>query len=153
MSAMIRRSLNIPQLSKNKRFSTENSTSQLKREDGLQTQLVFCRTHEQIESSKQPIRLRYLGHMTGHQPIRDQYFNIRSVPGRTQTQGTVVCCRTDLMESYKFDRTKMSFPLSLPRYLSHTLSLPLGSFSDTFSPSWIFLGHEGDDKLPAVKHW
>ena len=33
------------------------------------------------ESSKQPIRARYLGHVTGHQPIRDQYFLIRSVPG------------------------------------------------------------------------
>ena len=24
--------------------------------------------------SNQPIRIRYLGHMTGYQPIRDQYF-------------------------------------------------------------------------------
>eukprot|EP00116_Pleurobrachia_bachei_P018537 sb/3478799/ len=30
---------------------------------------------------KQPIRTRYLGHVTGYQPIRDQYFLIRSVPG------------------------------------------------------------------------
>ena len=29
---------------------------------------------------KQPIRTRYLGHVTGYQPIRDQYFLIRSVP-------------------------------------------------------------------------
>eukprot|EP00116_Pleurobrachia_bachei_P015530 sb/3475792/ len=26
------------------------------------------------ETSKQPIRTRYLGHVTGYQPIRDQYF-------------------------------------------------------------------------------
>eukprot|EP00116_Pleurobrachia_bachei_P010550 sb/3470812/ len=26
------------------------------------------------ESSKQPVRTRYLGHVTGYQPIRDQYF-------------------------------------------------------------------------------
>eukprot|EP00116_Pleurobrachia_bachei_P019042 sb/3479304/ len=32
--------------------------------------------------SKQPIRTRYLGHVTGHQPIRDQYLMIRSVPAR-----------------------------------------------------------------------
>ena len=30
--------------------------------------------------SKQPIRTRYLAHVTGYQPIRDQYFLIRSVP-------------------------------------------------------------------------
>ena len=30
--------------------------------------------------SKQPIRARYLGHVTGHQPISDQYFLNRSVP-------------------------------------------------------------------------
>ena len=35
---------------------------------------------ELTESSKQPIRTRYLGHMTGYQPIRDQYLLIRSVP-------------------------------------------------------------------------
>eukprot|EP00116_Pleurobrachia_bachei_P012796 sb/3473058/ len=31
------------------------------------------------EPSKQPIRTRYLGHVTGNQPIRDQYFLIDSV--------------------------------------------------------------------------
>eukprot|EP00116_Pleurobrachia_bachei_P005557 sb/3465819/ len=31
------------------------------------------------ETSKQPIRTRYLGHVTGYQPIRDQYFLIRSI--------------------------------------------------------------------------
>ena len=32
--------------------------------------------------SKQPIRaVRYLGHVSGYQPIRDQYFLIRLVPG------------------------------------------------------------------------
>eukprot|EP00116_Pleurobrachia_bachei_P015766 sb/3476028/ len=32
------------------------------------------------DTSKQPIRTRCSGHMTGSQPIRDQYFLIRSVP-------------------------------------------------------------------------
>eukprot|EP00116_Pleurobrachia_bachei_P003024 sb/3463286/ len=35
---------------------------------------------EPTETGKQPIRTRYLGHVTGYQPIRDQYFLIRSVP-------------------------------------------------------------------------
>eukprot|EP00116_Pleurobrachia_bachei_P009241 sb/3469503/ len=34
------------------------------------------------EPGKQPIRALYLGHVTGYQPIRDQYFLIRSVPAR-----------------------------------------------------------------------
>eukprot|EP00116_Pleurobrachia_bachei_P015671 sb/3475933/ len=29
---------------------------------------------EPTEPSKQPIRTRYLGHVTGYQPMRDQYF-------------------------------------------------------------------------------
>ena len=32
-------------------------------------------------TSKKAIRTRYLGHVTGYQPFRDQYFLIRSVPG------------------------------------------------------------------------
>eukprot|EP00116_Pleurobrachia_bachei_P012317 sb/3472579/ len=34
---------------------------------------------EPNEISKKPIRTRYLGHVTGYQPIRDQYFLIRHV--------------------------------------------------------------------------
>eukprot|EP00116_Pleurobrachia_bachei_P016123 sb/3476385/ len=34
-----------------------------------------------VLTSKQPIRTRYLGHLTGYQPIRDQYFLIWLVPG------------------------------------------------------------------------
>eukprot|EP00116_Pleurobrachia_bachei_P012567 sb/3472829/ len=36
---------------------------------------------EPTDTRKQSIRSRYLGHVTGYQPIRDQYFLIRSVPG------------------------------------------------------------------------
>ena len=35
---------------------------------------------ELTDTSKQPIRTRYLGHVTGYPPIRDQHFLIRSVP-------------------------------------------------------------------------
>eukprot|EP00116_Pleurobrachia_bachei_P012529 sb/3472791/ len=43
------------------------------------------------DTSKQPIRTRYLGHVTGYQRIRDQYFLIRSVPvgAATIIQGTI----------------------------------------------------------------
>eukprot|EP00116_Pleurobrachia_bachei_P005399 sb/3465661/ len=37
-------------------------------------------TSEPTETSELPIRTRSLGHVTGYQPIRDQYFLIRSVP-------------------------------------------------------------------------
>ena len=40
--------------------------------------LLSCRV-ETTGLSKQPIRTRYLGHVTDYQPIRDQYSLIRSV--------------------------------------------------------------------------
>eukprot|EP00116_Pleurobrachia_bachei_P011660 sb/3471922/ len=40
-------------------------------------------TQEPTETSNQPIRTRYLGHVTDNRPIRDQYFLIRSVPANT----------------------------------------------------------------------
>eukprot|EP00116_Pleurobrachia_bachei_P013614 sb/3473876/ len=44
-------------------------------------QTLSSLTHQEpTESSKQPIRTRYLGHVTGYQPIRNHYFLIRSVP-------------------------------------------------------------------------
>eukprot|EP00116_Pleurobrachia_bachei_P017881 sb/3478143/ len=43
---------------------------------------------EPTETSKQPIRTRYLGHVTAYQPIRDQYFLIRSVPDNGHAQLT-----------------------------------------------------------------
>eukprot|EP00116_Pleurobrachia_bachei_P001048 sb/3461310/ len=39
------------------------------------------------DTSKQPIRTRYLGHVTGYPPIRDQYFLIRYVPGDNPAYG------------------------------------------------------------------
>ena len=44
---------------------------------------------EHTEPSKQPTRTRYLGHVTGYQPIRDQYFLVRSVPAPPKTKTTV----------------------------------------------------------------
>eukprot|EP00116_Pleurobrachia_bachei_P001447 sb/3461709/ len=41
---------------------------------------TFDMRFKPTETSKQPIRSRYLDHVTGYQPIRDQYFLIRSVP-------------------------------------------------------------------------
>ena len=37
------------------------------------------------DTSEKPIRTLYLGHVTGYQLIRDQYFLIRSVPARNPT--------------------------------------------------------------------
>eukprot|EP00116_Pleurobrachia_bachei_P005180 sb/3465442/ len=47
-----------------------------------QSLLTACQgiNQELTETSKQPIKTRYLGHVTGYQPIRDEYFLIRSVP-------------------------------------------------------------------------
>eukprot|EP00116_Pleurobrachia_bachei_P008014 sb/3468276/ len=39
---------------------------------------TVTKLQEPTETSKQPISARYLGQVTGHQPIRDQYFLIRS---------------------------------------------------------------------------
>eukprot|EP00116_Pleurobrachia_bachei_P007672 sb/3467934/ len=44
-----------------------------------QTWSVFPQNQEPTETSKQPIRNPSLGHVTGYQPIRDQYFLIRSL--------------------------------------------------------------------------
>eukprot|EP00116_Pleurobrachia_bachei_P007836 sb/3468098/ len=53
----------------------------------------MSRMMKPTETSKQPIKTRYLGHVTVYQPIRDQYFLIRSVPtihlstiGRSRTR-------------------------------------------------------------------
>ena len=44
-------------------------------------------SQELTESNKPPIRTRYLGHVTGYQPIRHQYFLIRSQTKPTSRQG------------------------------------------------------------------
>eukprot|EP00116_Pleurobrachia_bachei_P011042 sb/3471304/ len=48
--------------------------------------ISLTRKQEPTETSEQPIRTRYIGHVTGYQPIRDQYFLIRSVPARKHNQ-------------------------------------------------------------------
>eukprot|EP00116_Pleurobrachia_bachei_P009510 sb/3469772/ len=55
-------------------FSTTGSRNLVKQGNTLQQEPT------EIKTSKQPIRTPYLGHVTGYQPIRDQYFLIRSVP-------------------------------------------------------------------------
>eukprot|EP00116_Pleurobrachia_bachei_P008365 sb/3468627/ len=42
--------------------------------------VVLNVSQEPTDTSKQPISSRYLGHVTGYQPITDQYFLIWSVP-------------------------------------------------------------------------
>eukprot|EP00116_Pleurobrachia_bachei_P016425 sb/3476687/ len=40
-----------------------------------------CVYQEPTDTSEKTIRTRYLGHVTGYEPIRDQHFLIRSIPG------------------------------------------------------------------------
>ena len=47
-----------------------------------QTYRHYDKLIQEPTSSKKPIRTRYLGQVTGYQPIRDQYFLIRSVPAQ-----------------------------------------------------------------------
>eukprot|EP00116_Pleurobrachia_bachei_P003542 sb/3463804/ len=68
-----------------------------------------------VKPVKQPIRTLYLGHVTGYQPIRDQYFLIRSVTSslimepnqRTNSlQGFVIVYRNeDKLEAPLFNNT------------------------------------------------
>eukprot|EP00116_Pleurobrachia_bachei_P005858 sb/3466120/ len=59
------------------------------------------REQEPIETSKRQIRIRYLGHVTGYQPIGDQYFLIRSVLGRQRgCSGRVPSLITYVMDDY-----------------------------------------------------
>ena len=77
---------------------------------------------EPTESSKQPIRSRYLGHVTGYQPIRDQYFLIRSVP---VSNNNPVC--------YSYTFSDLLDPLQLvllsTQYHTHLLSYTLVTHS------------------------
>ena len=45
----------------------------------LRSETCVCLIQEPTEPSKQPIKTRYLGHVTGYQPIRDQHFLVWSV--------------------------------------------------------------------------
>eukprot|EP00116_Pleurobrachia_bachei_P015186 sb/3475448/ len=72
---------------------------------------IYCNT------SKQPIRTRYLDHVTGYRPIRDQYFLIRSVPGSyphhikpLNFQGLFLStlCRFEQSQSFKNTQYKRS---------------------------------------------
>ena len=61
---------------------------------------------EPIESGDQPIRARYLGYVTGNQPITNQYFLIRSVldtipPLQEQYQQNVVTLTSQIEDLTK----------------------------------------------------
>ena len=55
-------------------------------------------SQELTESNKPPIRTRYLGHVTGYQPIRHQYFLVQTVPGLLDVlfEQTVVWFSSDI---------------------------------------------------------
>eukprot|EP00116_Pleurobrachia_bachei_P009979 sb/3470241/ len=105
---------------------------------------------EPTETSKQLIRNRYLGHVTGYQPIRDQYFLIRSVPGththtlirrshgirikqhtHTHTMEILHCLRACTCRTFQRilnDQHKLNSYLILSPYLSLSLYLYLTLF-------------------------
>ena len=48
--------------------------------NSLSGKIVRISQQQSQGQSKQPIRTPHLVHVTGYQPIRDQYFLVRSVP-------------------------------------------------------------------------
>eukprot|EP00116_Pleurobrachia_bachei_P006572 sb/3466834/ len=111
--------------------ATLTSSSSLR---GWSPQLSALHTHQEpTETGKQPIRTRYLGHVTGYQPIRDQYYLIRSVPDTyivleisthvTGSKNERTVTQSKLSTHLHFCRRVKSIILSLPPSLS--LSLPL----------------------------
>eukprot|EP00116_Pleurobrachia_bachei_P016766 sb/3477028/ len=65
----------------------QQDTNVSKRKDQRSALLVLS-TGTDRHMSKQPITTRYLGHVTGYQPIRGQYFLNQSVPDYPQCQPT-----------------------------------------------------------------
>eukprot|EP00116_Pleurobrachia_bachei_P006355 sb/3466617/ len=91
--------------------------------------LIFYREQEPTETSKQPIRTRYLGHVTGYQPIKDQYFLIRSASVSSGESNTAEGWRvsgTDRITSKQPIRT---------RYLGHVTGYQGPVFPDSVG-SW-----------------
>eukprot|EP00116_Pleurobrachia_bachei_P010824 sb/3471086/ len=74
---------------------------------------------EPTDTSKQPIRTRYLGQVTGYQPIRDQYFLIRPVPGVNQFHTLSCPCYLDQGRTSS-DRLCTCFG----RFLDHNSAVP-----------------------------
>eukprot|EP00116_Pleurobrachia_bachei_P016651 sb/3476913/ len=64
---------------------------------------------EPTETSNRPIRTSYLGHVTGYQPISDQYSLIRSVPD----------CKGNLYTTIHQEPTGTSKQPIRTRYLGH----------------------------------
>eukprot|EP00116_Pleurobrachia_bachei_P016786 sb/3477048/ len=72
--------------------------------------------YRSTDASKQPIRTSYLGHVTGYQPMRDQYFLIRSVPGIQDTLFRILS---------KFE-IHFGFDIFVTRYIGLSISTRVG---------------------------
>eukprot|EP00116_Pleurobrachia_bachei_P015440 sb/3475702/ len=79
------------------------------------------RSQEPTDTSKQPIRNRYLGHVTCYQPIKDQYFLIRSVPVRSviSQSGTGTSLLKQTQSTAHQDSTETSKQPIRTLYLGH----------------------------------
>eukprot|EP00116_Pleurobrachia_bachei_P006593 sb/3466855/ len=80
-------------------------------------------TYQHCTTSKQPIRIRYLGHVTGYQPIRDQYFltltNTISIFIFLESRETLAL-KSSLLERERDDSSdRTSKQLIRTRYLGH----------------------------------
>eukprot|EP00116_Pleurobrachia_bachei_P014674 sb/3474936/ len=71
-------------------LDTERRSERLLREESVfMTGDIIIRSEDNVEDlyCKQPIKTRYLCHVTGCQPIRDQHYLIRSFPGGREAHG------------------------------------------------------------------
>ena len=93
---------------------------------------------EPTEFRKQPIKTRYSGHVTGYQPIRDQYFLIRSIPGYLTNNGHNVSDKESsseilhggkVIESWCPDFTSVRLAASITHKIHSKLSLEWGLVS------------------------
>eukprot|EP00116_Pleurobrachia_bachei_P009933 sb/3470195/ len=100
----------------------------------------------QTETSKQPIRTCYLGHVTGNQPIRDQYFLIRSVPVATNKLTSllnakpVIAALSEWSSLYLLCRAGKITTLYHPPYLKRGGAVGGGTFGKGWSMSELQLG-------------
>ena len=72
---------------------------------------------EPADTSKQPIRT-YLGHVTGYQPIRDQYFLVRSVHGYNVQQDGALPISVD----HAIKTTRNTHSLCYYNYVGHIIT-------------------------------
>eukprot|EP00116_Pleurobrachia_bachei_P006886 sb/3467148/ len=104
-------------------------------------------SQEPTETSKQPIKTQCLGHVTGYQPIRGQYFLIRSVPDKL-----ILCQSIGLglfsflcplawqcsLQSANYPKIPNNWLTKVPPCLPNTRNLPN---QEILVPDWLITSH------------